>query len=127
LTSADVALLKVGRHFRINGSKVIIGRDHRENDRLRSLADDRFTLLEPALVPGPLGVCETDDPETVGLAASVVTRYSDSNGQDVEIRVWTRGEESKIMASPVEPEQVGALRIGGGPSLIVMEQCGPVR
>lgn len=127
LTSADVALLKVGRHFRINGTKVIIGRDHQENDRLRTLADGRFTLLEPTLVPGPLGACETEDPATIGLAASVVARYSDNNGQKVEIMVRARGEESKIMVSPAEPERVGARRIGGGPSLIIMEQCGPIQ
>ncbi len=58
LTMEDVALLKVGRHFRVHGHKVIIGRNERENLLLKALANEEMDVLEPVDIQGPVCLVE---------------------------------------------------------------------
>ena len=54
-TLRDVMLLKVGRHFRLSPAvKVVVGRDARENERIRALAQGTDVLMELKGAPGPL-------------------------------------------------------------------------
>ena len=82
----DLALLKVGRHFRYNGSKVIVGRDERDNMKLKALAGPADMLVEPVEFPGPVAVVTKDT--GVGprdFAGSLVLRYA--SGKDNGKRV----------------------------------------
>jgi hypothetical protein len=119
LTPRDIAILKVGRHFRVKGSKAIIGRNKEENDRLRAFADKEFTLMEPTSVPGPLCLCEGDDPEILQFVASLVARYSDNLGQEVLVRTTREGVETVIKALPAEPAKTDLYRIGNDPIPLV--------
>jgi hypothetical protein len=119
LTSRDIAILKVGRHFRVKGSKAIIGRNKDENDRLRAFADKEFTIMEPTSVPGPLCLCEGDDPEILQFVASLVARYSDNLGQEVLVRTTREGVETVIKALPAEPAKTDLYRIGNDPIPLV--------
>jgi tRNA-specific 2-thiouridylase len=112
LTPKDVALLKVGRHFRVNGFKAMIGRNKEENDRLRAFANAEYTLMEPASIPGPVCLCEGDDPGTLDLVAAMVARYSDNIGQEVQVRVTRDGMETAIKVLPAEPTKNDPYRIG---------------
>ncbi len=49
----DIDLLKVGRHFWDNGVKIIIGRNHQENLKLRELGKNNDVLLEMKEPAGP--------------------------------------------------------------------------
>ncbi len=51
--SADVKLLKRGRHFWQKGVKIVVGRDHEENVELKKLAQEGDVLVELEGVPGP--------------------------------------------------------------------------
>jgi hypothetical protein len=106
----DVALLKTGRHFRIGQSKIVIGRNARENAILRTYRLDGYAVLEPVLVPGPVGLVEGDDPASIEMAASIVARYADSNGSETQIRLM-RERESLMVATAVSPEQIEQFRI----------------
>ncbi len=113
LTAGDIALLKVGRHFRVENRKVIIGRDQAENDRLRALYNEDLTLLEPLSVPGPVCLVEGDPLDSVEIIAALVARYSDHNGRPVSIKVSSIRGTFMIEAVPAEPGRIDAFRIGG--------------
>ncbi|WP_019178674.1 hypothetical protein [Methanomassiliicoccus luminyensis] len=112
LTARDVAILKVGRHFRVDGHKVVIGRDEKENARLRTLAGDGFIVLEPVSVPGPVCLCEGDDAELLSRASGMVARYSDHEGRAVAIRIGSAHGESVIEALPSGHDIIDSFRIG---------------
>lgn len=118
LTARDVALLKMGRHFRVNGYKVIIGRNEKENEMMRPYADDGFALLEPVSAPGPLGLCEGESPDLMGRAASMVARYSDYFGREVLVRLSARDERSLVWAVPAEQGWLEEHRIQSEPHMI---------
>lgn len=73
----DIELLKVGRHFRLPNSKLIVGRNEDENDKILALRLDRDIILEVRDYKGPVGLLRGDEKD-VELAASIVLRYSDA-------------------------------------------------
>lgn len=73
----DLAILKTGRHFRFNGSKVVVGRDEGENKRLKALAGPADLVVEPVEFPGPVAVVTEDTgPVARAFAGSLVLRYA---------------------------------------------------
>lgn len=97
LTRRDLDLLKWGRHFRVSPTtKIIVGRDQRDNEALELLARPGDVVLKAELYPGPLVVIprartDTDLAPALALCAS----YSDAPaGEMVAVRVegWP-GEE----------------------------------
>jgi|AntAceMinimDraft_18_1070375.scaffolds.fasta_scaffold01585_4 tRNA U34 2-thiouridine synthase MnmA/TrmU len=50
----DIKLLKIGRHFKKDSAKIIIGRDEEENKRIKKLALKNDILIEMKNYPGPL-------------------------------------------------------------------------
>jgi tRNA-specific 2-thiouridylase len=81
LTMLDAELLKVGRHFRISKTKVIVGRNEEENKRLLSSASKHKNLatMEPKDYMGPVTVLVGEaDAETARKAAAITARYSDA-------------------------------------------------
>ena len=111
LTMRDVTFLKVGRHFRIGHYKVIIGRNRMENATLRAFDVDGYSMLEPVLVPGPVGLVEGDDLACIEMAASIVARYADNNGSEIRIKLKREGE-NLLVAKPASPERIEQFRIG---------------
>lgn len=82
----DTEILKVGRHFYLNGDQLlVIGRDHSENLKLQDLATDDDFLIKVVDRPGPLGLMRlnnTNDPAQLEMAARIVARYSDARQED---------------------------------------------
>jgi diphthamide synthase (EF-2-diphthine--ammonia ligase) len=112
LTPRDVALLKVGRHFRVDGHKVIIGRNIDENGRLRQLAGSEHVVMEPVGVPGPVCLCEAIDRHHLKIASRLVCRYSDNGGREVSILVTTAEGSETLRSLPAAPEEIDLWRIG---------------
>jgi tRNA-uridine 2-sulfurtransferase len=53
----DVELLKLGRHFRFNNhSKLIVGRNHNENESLLTLVLNSDYLITTIEIPGPVSI-----------------------------------------------------------------------
>lgn len=50
----DIELLKLGRHFWVDNSKIIIGRNEEENKKIKELANPNDILIEMENYPGPL-------------------------------------------------------------------------
>ena len=76
-TVKDVALLKIGRHFRLSpDTKLIIGRNKEENDRLSALWWAPQTLLAPQGFKGPLGLLSGVASDMhIGIAANIISHY----------------------------------------------------
>jgi tRNA U34 2-thiouridine synthase MnmA/TrmU len=74
----DVLVLKVGRHFRLpEGNKLIVGRNHDENELLKSYWH-LGTFMRVAAHPGPLSLYLGDqDSSDMELSLRITARYSD--------------------------------------------------
>jgi tRNA-uridine 2-sulfurtransferase len=87
----DVQLLKVGRHFWEEGVKIIMGREEKENDDIRSLARKGDILIEMSNYPGPLTLVRNysskNTVETVEKAKQLTREYSKKAGDEVEFSV----------------------------------------
>jgi tRNA U34 2-thiouridine synthase MnmA/TrmU len=93
---SEIELLKTGRHFRIGpDAKVVVGRNKKENQRIRSLKNENSTLLSTIDVPGPtVLVSGKVEGEAEDLVLTIVASYSDAeNGRPIEIRVEGKGSE----------------------------------
>lgn len=111
----DIELLKLGRHFRIGpATKLVVGRNMEENQRLLESAMGSDTVLRPERpVKGPVGLLRGPSTEaTIGEAAGILGRYCDighegeaaiaaaRGGQlvgSLKARAWTDPEVSSKM------------------------------
>ena len=111
----DIALLKIGRHFRYKKAKIMVGRNKKENEKLRELAKDLF-LFEARNVPSPLTVLDGKiNKETIKIAAALTAFYSDARDKEVEV-VYGKGKFNRkvnkvIKISKPSKEAVEKLRI----------------
>jgi len=103
LEVADIDILKVGRHFKINDKKVIISRNKDENPILKAYNGDKFLKMFPIGVPGPVGLIERNsDEETKKLAAKILLTYTKAkngvvgiNGENFEVESFENKNEVK--------------------------------
>ena len=70
----DINLLKIGRHFRIKDSKIIVGRNEIENERLLKLKLKKDIVLLVKDAPGPITLLQGKE---IKKAAEITMRYSD--------------------------------------------------
>jgi tRNA U34 2-thiouridine synthase MnmA/TrmU len=80
LTFKEIELLKIGRHFRIDGKKLIVGRNKNENQKLLSTANqENKPYLEVTNYMSPITLLEKNTTKNVTeKAASITARYSDA-------------------------------------------------
>ena len=99
----DIALLKLGRHFRIAPhAKLIVGRNKTENEEIRALSRKNDFLLSSISVPGPTVLVSGMPSNTaLKLATAITVAYSDvGNNESVAVRV-TRESDDEILVTPV--------------------------
>lgn len=117
LNSYNVALLKVGRHFRISPeAKLVVGCDEKENEQLVNLAKENDYLFYPnEKLAGPTsvgrGILNAD---LIMLACSITCRYCDLNGQtsaDIIYRRIPETEERRLMVDAIRESELGGLRL----------------
>ena len=78
-TMEGVKLLKYGRHFRYNGSKIVIGRNELENSFLLSLKKPDEFVMEASNVKGPTTLIQGNvEEDVINFAARLTLRYSDA-------------------------------------------------
>jgi tRNA U34 2-thiouridine synthase MnmA/TrmU len=79
-TINDIDLLKIGRHFRFDTkTKLIVGRNMKENEMLKTLALRDDVLLETKDYVGPISLLRgLDSVNNLKLAAAITFRYSDA-------------------------------------------------
>ena len=87
LTPDEIDLLKVGRHFNIEGKKIIISRKAEENSVLKEYRGELFDKMYPKGFPGPVGLIEKNSPEKIKqLAADMMVSYTRENEGEIIIK-----------------------------------------
>lgn len=101
-TLEDVELLKVGRQFWVDGARIVVGRNEKDNMRIESLAEANDLLIKPKELAGPSVIVRArkiDDDlikkaeeimfsfmkKTAGLKSFWVTLAQKGTSQDKEI------------------------------------------
>ncbi len=108
----DILLLRVGRHFRLGESKIIVGRNETENIRLRTLKRKDDYLFEVPGCGSPLTLLQdTKSTEAKKAAAALTVRYSDSRESKVRVNYGPEGLNDWIIVPPLREELIDKLRI----------------
>ncbi|MDI1494764.1 MAG: tRNA (5-methyl aminomethyl-2-thiouridylate)-methyltransferase [Cenarchaeum symbiont of Oopsacas minuta] len=113
-TINDIDLLKVGRHFRLDkGAKLIVGRNHEENQVIDSLALAKDVLLETIDHFGPTSMIRgTNVKPHIDFAASVTVRYSDApKDTQCHVNVITEDCKTKVDAKAAMEDDYIRFRI----------------
>lgn len=115
----DCFLLRVGRHFRINGYRFIIGRNEQENKVLFERARQGIIVMTED-IPSPTGIfldqqvvsCE----DVLKSAAGIIVSYSDASKLDrkkIDISIVKAGQAIAVLSVPVRPKaDFNVMRIG---------------
>lgn len=107
-TVRDIELLKVGRHFRLDGAtKVVIGRNAMDNETIERLSLPEDALIRIVRYPGPTALIPGGgDPCAQELAASLCARYSDApRDEEALAQCICRGETTASTVRPATPEE----------------------
>lgn len=110
----DIELLKWGRHFRINeGTKIVVGRDQKENGMITSFIEAGDTVLTVESFPGPTVLITGElSSEEIQLAASITVSYSDAViGQTVAVQLKRDSEYWTVLATGKEKSNFHQLMI----------------
>jgi tRNA U34 2-thiouridine synthase MnmA/TrmU len=108
----DTELLKIGRHFKINGVKVIVGRNEKENKILEKLAKKSDLILEAMNVMGPITLIkDSKDEEIIKKAAELTARYSDAKSEHVVVVVKQGRLSREIEVKKMPVDEVDKLRL----------------
>lgn len=102
ISKRDLSLLKTGRHFRHNGTKIIVGRNDADNARLKALLEPGDTLVEPVGFAGPLALIPDGDGNGArAFAASLIVRYASGKADGGTKLSATRGNGSVEFEAPL--------------------------
>jgi tRNA-specific 2-thiouridylase len=110
----DIHYLRVGRHFRLSSEcKIVVGRNHAENEFIKSLAGDNAPLMRVIGHGSPLTVIlgnSTDN--AISVAASLCARYSDGKTlPEVTVLMTAADEKTHLKAFPAGEEVIEKYRV----------------
>jgi tRNA-specific 2-thiouridylase len=109
----DMAFLRLGRHFRVGQTRVIVGRNEPENHRLESLAKSRG--LPRMVVDGYMGpttvMIGVVDETTVSVGAAITARYSDAPRDTIVDVAFENGGLATLESRAICDEKLNKLRI----------------
>ncbi|MEJ7642064.1 MAG: hypothetical protein WKF36_07700 [Candidatus Nitrosocosmicus sp.] len=118
----DVELLKLGRHFRFNEhSKLIVGRNHGENESLLSLSLKHDFIIQAVDIPGPVAILRISDrpdlrkhKKLLLSSIGITLRYTDAMPEkNCEVRVTNKKRKTNkvVTAVPYSVVEVEKYRI----------------
>jgi tRNA-specific 2-thiouridylase len=108
----DYYLLTIGRHFRKDGVKFIVGRKKEENEILLKYKD-RATVFDTQAAPGPITVTfDNINNEMEGYIASVTAGFSDARTKpSADVSVVFKGEKRILNVKPMRGEELKKFRV----------------
>ncbi|MFH0831511.1 MAG: hypothetical protein V1886_01430 [archaeon] len=110
ISSKDIELLKIGRHYRISNAKLVVGRNEIENKEIREIAGKNDLLFEAVDIPSPTSILiGSQDSKTVRKAAEITAMHSDANEDTVPICIMPK--KKIIKSGKARREEAEALRI----------------
>ncbi len=105
----DVSLLRMGRHFTIDGNMLVLGRNQEENEYLESHCRPSYSLLRPIGFKGPSGMMKGEpDERTITTAARIIAFYAKKTTSPVTIEMRNgRTVQHEIAWAQIDPEEYG--------------------
>ena len=110
----DLALLRLGRHFRMSEScKIIIGRNNDENEALTALDSGKSISLRIESHASPIVLVRgIATEEIIQTAASLCARYSDARHlNDIDVKVTEGGRVSTRSVAPAGEDLIEQCKI----------------
>ena len=113
VSMADVALLRVGRHFRLGKNKIIVGRNEAENKFLAAQKTPSEYYFELPDIVGPITILQ--GPKTknaIETAAKLTAYYSDAETAKVKVNFGREALNKSLIVSVSDKADVDKLRVG---------------
>lgn len=113
VTVADVALLRIGRHFRLGENKIVVGRNQAENTFLTTNKTKSDYYFEPSDIVGPTTLLQ--GPKTkcaVEAAAKLTAFYSDAKTPEANVKYGKESLNKSIRVVLPQRADVDRLRVG---------------
>lgn len=112
---SDLHLLKIGRQFRISDTtKLIVGRDEKENSLLLTFAQFGDYIFDVIDTPSPIGLVRGElNEEEISLIASIIAKYSDAYTEriNVSLKVFPSEHNKLITVKSASQSIIDSLRI----------------
>ncbi len=107
-TLRDIELLKYGRHFRIGNSKIIVGRNEKDNHNLERLKYPADYMFEAKDFKSPITILQgKKTKEIIKMAAELTARYSDANTLDVTVTYGNAKRDKMIVVKKTAGHEHG--------------------
>lgn len=107
----QIIVLKICRHFRVDGFRVVVGRDEPENILLQQWQPESVILSTEA-VPSPVVLILNQDvvrrPDVLTKAAELLVAYSSARKRgvlQVPVKVYLKGKEVTELTVPLKDKQ----------------------
>jgi len=112
ISMKDVALLKIGRHFRSNGNKIVVGRNEEENNQLITIKAKKDYYFEVPKIGSPTTILKgLKTKKAIETAAKLTAFYSDSKKIKIEVKFGKEKTDQSIFILKPKINQVNALRV----------------
>ena len=111
VSTTDIRLLMVGRHFRLpGGGWLVLGRNILENDVLRDLCRQGDIVLEPEDWPGPTAILRGSGSNSdLRIAGGIIKGYSKKRDDLLDSPIiYYRGGLEKTVVEKLEVSPLGA-------------------
>ena len=110
----DLALLRLGRHFRLSPKcKVIVGRDEEENKSLLAIADNKWFYLIAENCGSPVTVIRGEaNEDIIQASASICARYSSARTlPEVDVGLYCGHEIIQLKVVPANDDILKRFKI----------------
>jgi len=107
-TSADIDILKVGRHLRLpEGAKLVIGRNQEDNEALAKIENEKYVFAKANDIPGPLCMISKNASKAdKALAASLILTYTKTpKEQEGSVNIGDEVISTRVLASKQAVQQ----------------------
>jgi len=112
ISFGDVQLLRVGRHFRLGGSKIVVGRNEEENHILIQMKGKQDYMFEVPDCGSPTTILQgRKTREAVKLAAELTAGYSDSKEREVLVQYGKKNFDKKIVVEKIPVKEFDKFRV----------------
>jgi tRNA-specific 2-thiouridylase len=102
----DIALLRLGRHFRFQGKRLVLGRNKEENDHLEASWSPPYTLIRPRGFLGPSAVVKgMPDEDTLKFIGGLLAFYGKHQVFPLALDVFDGGvRRHSVERTEIDPE-----------------------
>jgi tRNA-specific 2-thiouridylase len=109
---ADVALLRLGRHFRLDENKIIVGRNEAENKTLTTGKARNDLFFEVPEIAGPITVLQGRKiRKAIEIAAALTAFYSDAKTDMVTVNFGREELDKSVTVHVLSRAEVESMRI----------------